>query len=103
MEAHLRYYTNDFWKMTYNNSSASRVTMRVTPQGGSAFNVISMEPHEAGPFLIVWDGRDPMGNIVESTSNIYFPAPTTLRPNYILVKGNIPKISGQAPYVWTGH
>ena len=55
-------YTNDFWTMPYTNSSPGRVTMQVTPTGGSVFNVMTNEPHDTGTFPIEWDGRDDFGD-----------------------------------------
>src|SRR5207247_2092511 len=38
--------------------------------------------------------------IVDVGSSIYFPPPTTLRPNYVITTGNTPRLSGIAsdPY-----
>jgi len=93
-------YTNDFWTMPYNNSSPGRVTMQVTPTGLPVFDVFTMEPHEAGIFTTEWDGRNTAGAIVTQASSVYFPPPTTLRPNYIITTGNKPRITGIAsdPY-----
>jgi len=93
-------YTNDFWTMTYSSSSPDRVTMQVTPTGGSVFNVLTNEPHDGGNFTVEWDGRDTSGAIVTQTSSVYFPPPITLRPNYIITTGNTPRMTGIAsdPY-----
>ena len=88
-------YTNDFWQMVYNNSSPSRVTMQATPTGQTVFDVFTMVPYEKGAFLFVWDGRDPTGQIIDVESYVYFPAPTTLRPNYVIATGDTPKVSEQ--------
>ncbi len=87
-------YTNDFWTMVYSNSSPSRVTMQVTPTGQPVFDVFTLEPHLGGNFTIVWDGRKPAGDIVTAAGSVYFPPPTTLRPNFIITKGNKPRTSG---------
>jgi hypothetical protein len=99
-------YTNDFWKIDYTmtaNYPAGRVSMEVTPYGEATFRVVNMEPHDAEEtFTILWDGRRPNGTLVETpSSSIFFPAPTTLRPNYVIVESTSekPVISGQAPYV----
>src|SRR5439155_13225816 len=93
-------YTNDFWTMPYSNSSAGRITMQVTPTVGPVFNVLTNEPHEAGTFNIEWDGRDASGAILTQNSSVYFPPPTTLRPNYIITTGNTPRVTniGSDPY-----
>ena len=87
-------YTNDFWTMVYTNFSPGRVTMQVTPTSQPVFDVFTLEPHEQEDFTIEWDGRKPNGDIVTVASSIYFPPPVTLRPHYMLLKGNTPKISG---------
>jgi hypothetical protein len=99
-------YTNDFWKIDYimsANYPAGRVSMEVTPYGEATFRVLDMEPHDAEEtFTLLWDGRRLNGTLVETDScSIYFPAPTTLRPNYVIVKSTSeePIISGQAPHV----
>ncbi|MCK5506439.1 MAG: hypothetical protein KAJ10_14855, partial [Thermodesulfovibrionia bacterium] len=93
-------FINDYWRMTYNHSSGpGRVSMQVTPSGQSAFWVFHMQPFEGGNHLFVWDGRGSDGNILTVTSNVYFPAPTTMRPNYIITTGAAPTIAGQSPYV----
>ena len=93
-------YTNDFWTMPYTNFSPGRVTMQVTPTGGSTFNVLTNEPHDQATFPIEWDGRDASGNIVAVSSSVFFPPPVTLRPNFIITTGNTPRLSAIAsdPY-----
>ncbi len=87
-------YTNDFWSMLYTNQFDGRVTMQVTPTAQPTFDVITLEPHQVESFQIEWDGRKPNGDFVTVASSIYFPPPTTLRPHYMLTKGNTPRISG---------
>ena len=86
-------YRNDFWRMTFDNFTKARVTMQVTPTGGQVFDVFSAEPHLPGPFPIEWDGRDPSGQIVATSSDVYFPVPRNLRPNSIILTGDSPKAS----------
>jgi hypothetical protein len=69
--------------------------MQVTPTGQTIFDVFTMEPHEQGSFQIVWDGRDPSGQIIDIDSYVYFPPPTTLRPNYVITTGDTPKVTDQ--------
>ncbi len=76
--------------------------MEVTPSGEDTFRVVDMEPHEAEEIItLLWDGRRPNGTLVEQSVNIYFPPPTTLRSNYILVKPtpDVPVLKGIAPHV----
>ena len=87
-------YTNDFWSMLYTNQFDGRVTMQVTPTAQPTFDVFTLEPHQVESFQIEWDGRKPNGDFVTVASSIYFPPPTTLRPHYMLTKGNTPRISG---------
>jgi parallel beta-helix repeat protein len=93
-------FTNDYWQMVYNQyTGAGRVSMQVTPTGQPAFWVFQNRPLEGGNTLIVWDGRGPDGNIIEGSTNVYFAAPTTMRPNYVITTGAAPAIGGQAPFV----
>jgi parallel beta-helix repeat protein len=93
-------YINDFWTMVYANFSPGRVTMQVTPTAQPTFNVFTEEAHETGSFTIEWDGRNTSGAIVTPASSVYFPPPITLRPNYILLKGDTPRMTGigSTPY-----
>jgi parallel beta-helix repeat protein len=100
IDASYNAFTNDYWQMIYNQySGPGRVSMQITPSGEPAFWLFENRPLEAGDTLLVWDGRRLDGSIVEQSTNIYFPPPWTMRPNYIITKGAVPVISGQAPYI----
>ena len=92
-------YTNDHWKMYY-SSSGGLVQMRVTTSGGQVFFPIDNVFYEPGSHLIVWDGRDPGGNIVTGNVSIYFAAPLSLPTQSVIVHTN-PHIvgAGSAPDV----
>ena len=98
-------YTNDFWKIEERLDPgwpAGRVSMEVTPSGEGTFRTMDMEPYDAEEtFTILWDGRRPNGTLVDIPVYVYFPPPTTLRPNYVIVKSTPaqPIISGRAPFV----
>ena len=69
--------------------------MRVTPSGQAAFYPFENALFEAGSnILLMWDGRDPQGNIVEGSVNIFFEVPVGVKQNAIIVKDVTPHISG---------
>ena len=88
-------YRNDFWNMVF-NSPASRMSLLVTPAGSDPFYVFKDVPYEAGDHLIIWDGRDPEGNIITGNVHIGSYAPPTLRPNYLITRGFNPEVEGTA-------
>lgn len=66
------------------------VSMQLTPSGEPAFWVLQDVPYPAGQSWIYWDGRDPDGEIVTSSSSIFYPAPSNIRPNAIHVLSAAP-------------
>jgi len=76
-----------------------RVSLQITPSGQPMFHLFNMKPMEAGDPYIVWDGRGEDGVLLDVSCNMYYPAPTTMRPNFIITTGAAPTVAGQAPYV----
>ena len=96
VDGYYNVYRNDFWNMVFHNASASRVSMQVIPASSDSFYVFDDVPYEAGDWLIMWDGRDPQGNIITGSVNIDSGIPPKLRPNYIITKGFDPDVGGAA-------
>ena len=96
VDGYYNVYRNDFWNMVFHNASASRVSMQVIPASSDSFYVFDDVPYEAGDWLIIWDGRDPQGNIITGSVNIDSGIPPKLRPNYIITKGFDPDVAGAA-------
>ena len=91
--------SNNYWQMPLTVSYNQRVSLQITPSGQSAYYYFYMKPMESGSEYIVWDGRGEDGVLLDVTSNMYYPAPTTMRPNFIITTGAAPTVAGQAPYV----
>ncbi|MEX2964338.1 right-handed parallel beta-helix repeat-containing protein, partial [Microbulbifer sp. TYP-18] len=87
-------YANEFYKIPVNMSVPALVTMQVTPSGESAFNAFEDVYYESGQHWFYWDGRDPNGEIIDSTVSIFYPAPKLLRGTGIVIDGTAPRISG---------
>lgn len=94
--------TNDFFKIPYtlaytgrpSSGNGARVKVVVTPRGGSAVTVINSVPYEIGVHPLMWDGRDPNGNVIVGPMSVYAAAPLTLNANVVIVKGTRPTIIG---------
>ncbi|MFA0814087.1 hypothetical protein, partial [Microbulbifer epialgicus] len=94
-------YSNEFYKISVNVREPSLVSMQVTPSGGSAFYAFEDVYYDGGQHWLYWDGRDPNGEIIETSVSIYYPAPKPLRSTAIYVMDTAPRItgSGEAPTI----
>ncbi|MEX2964339.1 FlgD immunoglobulin-like domain containing protein [Microbulbifer sp. TYP-18] len=87
-------YANEFYKIPVNMSVSALVTMQVTPSGESAFNAFEDVYYESGQHWFYWDGRDPSGEIIDSSVSIFYPAPKLVRSTAIYITDTAPRISG---------
>jgi hypothetical protein len=92
-------HRNEFWKMSYSVSpgysqNGGSIEMQVTPSGGPMFKPFAKRYWSGSPEWVYWDGRDPQGNLVLGTVDIYFPPPGFLRPWHLRVLENAPRITG---------
>jgi len=96
-------FRNDFFKIGYElvgtlneplSGNGGRVSLIITPEGGSPVTVVNSVPYEVGTFLFLWDGRDPSGNIITGMMDVLFAAPMSLKANAVIVKGTVPIITG---------
>ncbi len=89
-------YKNEFWKIFYNKPQGDIVRMRVTPSSGAPFEPIVQRFMAPTTEWLYWDGRNPQGELVPGTLEIYFYAPTYARPHYLRVLHSQPAITGIA-------
>jgi hypothetical protein len=101
-------YTNDPSTSVHYmiGGNAVRASMQITPAGGAMFlnPLMTNEPVEEWDEMDVeWDGRYPESQgatIVPGTSELFFGVPTTLLDNYIIARGDRPKVNSpvSSPY-----
>jgi len=98
---------NEYFKiLLFNNATTSRLVFCVNPipsiqlivdcdEPGSI--IISKEPFEPfGPQYYYWNGRDLAGNEINNRDyHFFFPQPTNLPENTIIVKDTVPSIYGE--------
>ena len=100
-------HKNQFWKRQLTAlSDERRFSLSVTPEGGTKFTAIDGLPLWMGEtHLVMWDGRDPSGNIVSGqvAFGLQNGPPGALgqnmRYNHVIVHATAPTPTGTAPNI----
>jgi len=89
-------FSNDYFKTTINLVVDSRVSLSVKPSGSTVWQkVVDSVPYESGVQPIIWDGRDLNGTILTGATGVWIHDTVRLPvSNVIIVRGNVPNITG---------
>jgi nitrous oxidase accessory protein NosD len=88
---------NQFYRAQVTLTKPGLLTMSVTPQGGTTFYPVNRVYYPAGPQWVIWDGRDPAGQLITVPVQILIGDTEDVRATAIQVLGAAPEITGLLP------
>jgi Right handed beta helix region len=96
-------YQNDFWKQQVHLISTGdlpvRVKWRVDQPEYFQLGSADGTPFFPGYHTLVFDGRNPDGDILTGNIGIWVEAPTPMPPHVVIVQSSAPAITGPAPQI----
>jgi hypothetical protein len=87
-------YRNQSYKVSATYSQPTLASMKITPQGGTAFYVFKDVYYPAGTHWMYWDGRGLDNNIIAVPSSIIIADSIIMRPTGVYVFSPVVAITG---------